>query len=104
MKILAFILAFVVGGVIWIIPVGLLSAITKEQTGHGVGLVWILLGWLLLIWLIRSIYRFLLRKFGYEVADQSLEWDRHKSKVIKLIIYILVFTIIMLLISATLSR
>lgn len=39
MKILAFILAFVVGGVIWIIPVGLLSAITKEQTGHGVGLV-----------------------------------------------------------------
>lgn len=104
MKMLAFILAFVIGGVIWIIPVGLLSAVTKAQTEHGVGLIWIALGWLLLIWLIRSIYRFLLRKFGYEVADKSPEWDRHKSGVIKLIIYVLVFMIIVFLISATPSR
>lgn len=77
MKFLAFILALVVGGLVWFFPAGFAIMIVKNSNlgafEYGLSFGFITFS---LIFLVRFFYKFFVKKFGYEILDEEKKNDK----------------------------
>lgn len=102
MKILAFILAVIVGGLVWSFTFGLIH--TFITGGKGGGLITLIFLYLLFM-TIRYFYKKFVVKFGYKLDENIAEDDKKvKNTLIRLIIYFVIFIILFFVIIAVLAK